>query len=83
MNAKARAKFINSILDKPTNKPTDNLDGEENSTVQKIYDNVQSQNMKLGSEPVEVDAKEEAFAQGLPQWDLEPPQVAVRRIRKK
>lgn len=26
---------------------------------------------------------ESAFAQGLPSWDVVPPQIAVRRIRRK
>ena len=31
----------------------------------------------------EVQEGKSVFAQGLPAWDLEPPQVAIRRIRKK
>ena len=30
-----------------------------------------------------VQEEKSAFAQGLPSWDLEPPQVAIRRIRQK
>ena len=83
MDAKSRAKFINSISDKPENEPADKQTDEEIPTISKASDNISTQNNKLSSDPIAVDTEEEVFAQGLPSWDLEPPQVAVRRMRKK
>lgn len=83
MDAKSRAKFINSVSDELENEPADKQTSEEIPTISKASDNISTQNNKSSSEPIEVATNEEVFAQGLPSWDLEPPQVAVRRIRKK
>lgn len=50
------------------------------------FDKAEEQTMDAVSGEVffpEVEEEKSAFAQGLPSWDLEPPQVAIRRIRQK
>ena len=73
MNAKARANFINSVA-----VQVETVDNSNQSS-SGITQGEISKNTDVPNDSFE----EEIFAQGLPNWDLEPPQVAVRRIRKK
>ena len=86
MDSKTRVKFINSISESsnnPANKHTQKQPDEQIHTVQTSPNNSQKQNVKPILSPLETRENEEIFAQGLPSWDLEPPQVAVRRVRQK
>lgn len=74
MNAKARAKFINSVAG------TDEIDDNSNkNSSSEISQGETNETTAIKNDDIE----EEIFAQGLPDWDLEPPQAVVRRVRKK
>ena len=87
MDAKKRAKFINSISDTSNhvaNGKSHKRDDENQRTAPKVdSNNDKAQQTEFVSDPVETEEDDEIFAQGLPSWNLEPPQVAVRRARKK
>ena len=72
MDSKARANFINSM---GNNARTE--DGKQASNENRMTASSTVSNGVIN----EVD--ESAFAQGLPSWDVVPPQIAVRRIRRK
>ena len=73
MNAKSRAKFINSVAGQT----------ENNNQAQNLSSEITQAETSKSAVVQNEDIEEEIFAQGLPDWDLEPPQAAVRRIRKK
>lgn len=79
MDAKQRANFINSIASQP--------EQEEEKPAQSGFAPLQEEQKKENAfakvEPVQESPEEEenAFAQGLPAWDLLPPQLAVRKRR--
>lgn len=74
MNAKARAKFINSVAGNDEIQDSSNKNSSN-----EIAQGETDKNTAVQSDDIEG----EIFAQGLPDWDLEPPQVVVRRVRKK
>lgn len=80
MDAKSKLNFINSI---------ENVDSEEASEPVSKEDESTAQDKPAFQPAVNADAVAEqqfeeisVFAQGLPSWDVVPPQVIVRRTRK-
>ncbi len=94
MDAKSRADFINSVASGTNvfcpkcgagNKPDSKfclLCGAEITVSQGIKNNAPAFESVKESAPVKAFKYEEpinVFAQGLPDWSIEPPQVMVRR----
>lgn len=72
MDSKARANFTNSMGSNARMG-----DGKQTSSENRMT----TASAVPGGVINEID--ESAFAQGLPSWDVVPPQIAVRRIRRK
>lgn len=78
MDAKSKLNFINSI---------ENVDSEEASEPVSKEDESTAQDKPAFQPAVNAVAEQQfeeisVFAQGLPSWDVVPPQVIVRRTRK-
>ena len=72
MDSKARANFINSMGNNARTEDGKQASNENRMTAASTVSN-----------GVINKVDESAFAQGLPSWDVVPPQIAVRRIRRK
>ena len=85
MDAKSRANFINSVAS-GTNVPcpkcgTNNKPGAEITVPQEAQNNAPAfaPAQETPVKAVKYVEPNNAFAQGLPNWSIEPPQVMVRR----
>lgn len=75
MDPKSRADFIKSMAEKETGDvktlPKDNSEDKSKAAFEPVK-----------AETVEAEELESAFAEGLPEWSILPPQIVVRRKRK-